>query len=562
MKYLYAVLILAFILRIVMLDVLPNGLTNDELTGVMNAYSLVRTGENLDGWPWWKALFLTSPGVAVAEFHSFILAPIVGLFGLSLWSARLTNVIAGTLTIFLLYNFVFVLMKRRDVALASAAILAISPWHTFLSRSAYEAPVALMWITLALYAFFATFRGASIIVALSLICAFHSYHAMKVAVPLLAMGLLVWGIVTKYELRKTRERALIVVLGWILVFTPIFFAYSSQSSRVSELETKGERSIEKQVAEFAQRSSFPLWMSRMVMNKVTIQGYEYLVRAYGYFDVERLFLGEQRDVGYPIYRHGVLHPLDWVLLLIGLYGLWKWDCSKSVLLLIVFGATIAPSVVSQSGVSYLYRSHASLVVLYTVMGIELVELWMLRGYALIIRGATIVVLFGSLVHFMVQYVGYMPAWGATWFNMHYKLMATYSESLDPGTPFTSVSNDPQRAFLQYAFYYPERISIDELKQQYRQKDIRIDQVRFTDNCPEVMEGVVMIDYPRLSCEESKNPKGALTDAERNWIVYGDVLCGDEVAVFETFVPQWSYEAMSAIRLNNAKDMCRTWFYRL
>lgn len=146
--FLVLIVLLAGGLRLYRIDKAPPALNWDEAALGYNAYSLLKTGKDEYG------------QVLPINFRSFddykppvyiyLIVPFILGFGLNEISVRLPSVIAGTTVVLLGYVFVYKITKKRPVALAAAALLAIEPWSVFFSRAAFEANFALMLFIVAL----------------------------------------------------------------------------------------------------------------------------------------------------------------------------------------------------------------------------------------------------------------------------------------------------------------------------------------------------------------------------------------------------------------------------
>ena len=140
-KLLIAILIVGAALRFLGAGVIPVGFTPDEASFGYDAYSIIKTGK--DQWGANLPLVLKSFGDYKAPLYTFLLVPLVYIFGLAKYVTRLPNLIFGTsaiLATFLLARTLADLSgfkdKRRDFfALSASFLLAISPWHVL-----YEKP--------------------------------------------------------------------------------------------------------------------------------------------------------------------------------------------------------------------------------------------------------------------------------------------------------------------------------------------------------------------------------------------------------------------------------------
>ncbi len=130
------ILLLGAVLRIPALEQSPPGLAPDEASNGYDAYSLWHTGRDQHGY------FLPPVMRAMNDYRmplfEYSAAPIVGLGGLSVMTARLTAAYWGILTVAAIY-WLGREMFGRVPAAGAAFFLAISPWHVPFSRLALEA---------------------------------------------------------------------------------------------------------------------------------------------------------------------------------------------------------------------------------------------------------------------------------------------------------------------------------------------------------------------------------------------------------------------------------------
>ena len=96
------------------------------------------------------------------------------------------------LTYFLVKELFFNVKKNEVLAMASALLLAISPWHVLLSRAAFEANVATFFIVLGtLFFLHATKKNLQlsvfIVSLLSFVVAMHTFNTSRVFLPLFVL---------------------------------------------------------------------------------------------------------------------------------------------------------------------------------------------------------------------------------------------------------------------------------------------------------------------------------------------------------------------------------------
>ncbi|MFH0864149.1 MAG: glycosyltransferase family 39 protein [Candidatus Gottesmanbacteria bacterium] len=174
---LFLIIILASFLRLYKLGEIPAGLSTDEATYLYNSYSIFKTGKDVNG----KYLPLSiNAGFPLSPVPVYITAPFVGILGLNSLAGRLPFVILGIASVFLLYSISKILFNNR-IALISSFALAVSPWHIYFSRTAYDSIIALFFFLLATYVFLRNLKnGKYYLSAIFFFLAFHSFHATKI----------------------------------------------------------------------------------------------------------------------------------------------------------------------------------------------------------------------------------------------------------------------------------------------------------------------------------------------------------------------------------------------
>ncbi len=133
---LVGILLCGFALRAFEFPNNPPGFYVDEAGVGYEAYSLLKTGA--DRWGIQLPVYFISWGSGQSVLYSYLTAPIIATFGLSIFSTRLLSLMVGALTLPLL----FATVKRahgETAALVATAALAVMPWHVMISRWALDA---------------------------------------------------------------------------------------------------------------------------------------------------------------------------------------------------------------------------------------------------------------------------------------------------------------------------------------------------------------------------------------------------------------------------------------
>ncbi|MDO8269622.1 MAG: glycosyltransferase family 39 protein [Candidatus Levybacteria bacterium] len=231
--YLVAIVIVAALLRFVYLDVIPPSLTWDEAAWGYNAFSLGvdvkdEFGKNfpLD--------FIESFGDFKPPMYAYLGILPVKIFGLNEFSTRFPSALFGVLSVITTYFFVLEIFgkQRRGLALLSAFLLAISPWHIMLSRAAFEANIAQFFILLGIFLFLKSMRNKPYLLmgsVLSFVASMYTFNSARIVVPLvvIVMGLFF----SRKILQQWKTTAIALIVGFI-VCLPLFLFLNTPQAKL------------------------------------------------------------------------------------------------------------------------------------------------------------------------------------------------------------------------------------------------------------------------------------------------------------------------------------------
>lgn len=214
-KLLIIIFILATILRLYKLDLIP-ALNADEAAIGYNAYSLLLTGKDEHGNQW--PLHFQSFNDYKPGLYFYVVLPFVWLWGLNEWSVRLPGAALGVLTVIVLYFLVKeIFPTKKYLPILSSLFLAISPWHIHFSRGGWEVSAATFFITAGVYAFYKALSNKKwlLVSVLLFVSSAYTYHAARIIVPLLGLGLFVLH--REILIRKPRELIQAAILSVVLL---------------------------------------------------------------------------------------------------------------------------------------------------------------------------------------------------------------------------------------------------------------------------------------------------------------------------------------------------------
>ncbi len=350
------ILLLALLLRVWKLGTFPVGFTQDEAGIGYDAYSILQTGK--DQWGVTLPLTLRSFGDFKFPLYSYLAIPSVAVFGLNEFSVRLPNALIGTLAVFATYLMVLELSKKSPgfngftLAILSAFLLAISPWHIGLSRGAFEANLTTFFIPIGLWAYLRglTNRRYMAISALAFGLNLFSYYSARFVTPIFVILLLIF----KNGFSKTPKLSLVRIVRENKVFLAVFGIFvlavfysvllgaNRRALDVSILRpTDNWASVSTRRYEAVQQG-FPDQISRIFSNRYIFTLSQFTKSYLSYFSPNFLFNEGAGEWNYGLIPGtGVLYPIELIFLIVSFVVIIKGK-GFAYWQLIVFLVLLAP----------------------------------------------------------------------------------------------------------------------------------------------------------------------------------------------------------------------------
>src|SRR5258708_4192878 len=330
---LVGIILLGFTLRIVGLTNHPSGFTPDEASFGYDAYSILKTGK--DQWGHTLPLVFKSFGDDKLPVYTYLAIPSVAIFGLNEFSVRLPSAILGTLAIVVVYFLVKELFKEEKVAIFAAFLLAISPWHTMLSRGAFEANLSTFFLPLAILFFLKGLKDKNFLVLSAIIFGINlfTYHTARILTPLIVL-FLVWQ-----NFKEVKKYIFIFGIIFSVFLLPAIYLYIVSGSRVAssgifDINYSDDRYLAQVVRESA-------ILSRFFYNKPFYIVKQFITNYLSYFSPQFLFTNGPAEGTYGMVPGiGVLYFAE-LILLVGF--IWKAVKERSSEInLLVFWFLISP----------------------------------------------------------------------------------------------------------------------------------------------------------------------------------------------------------------------------
>ena len=377
---LIGIIVLAFFLRIFQVTKIPPSLSWDEVSIGYNAYSILKTGRDEHG----RFLPLDT-FVAYGDYKPplaiYTTVPFVGLFGLNELAVRLPSILAGTLTVVVIYFLVlelfsdtsqilnskheilnnikirnskfkiteffsdlgFRISDLRAIPILSALLLAVSPWHIQLSRAGFEANIATFFIVLGIWAVLASRLKPKLFLFcwLPFVGAIYTFNSARYISPFLALGLVYF---CKTQIQKNRKQFFVGVAIAALLMLPILPHLFSKEARLrfTEVNIFTDSSI---VETSNQRIALDgsQWWSKVLHNRRIGYAKSYLIHFFDQFEPKFLFIRGDGNPKFSIGDVGELYLMDLPFLIFGIYFLFSKQPKTAWLLAFWLIASIIPA---------------------------------------------------------------------------------------------------------------------------------------------------------------------------------------------------------------------------
>lgn len=344
--YFWIIIVVALVLRLYNTTSLP-ALNADEAAIGYNAYSLLQTGKDEHGNPWpihFQSFNDYKPGL-----YFYIVLPFVAPLGLTELAVRLPGALLGVGTVVLVWCLAKSLLpQRRWFAPLAALFLAISPWHLHFSRGGWEVNAGTFFITLGLFAFLQGGKKWYFVSGLAFVASLYTYHAARIIVPLLALGLLL------FEWKKIRGQigqfvlpavvSIIIVLPLVLeILGP---AGISRAAGVGLFADTGPFwQINEQRGEHEDISGLS---SKVFHNKLVNYGLAFAKNYTEHFWGEFLFLSGDEIQRNKVPDFGQMYMLDLVFLSVGFVAIARSTRGWRAILIWLLAAPVAAALTFQS----------------------------------------------------------------------------------------------------------------------------------------------------------------------------------------------------------------------
>jgi len=466
------ILIVASVLRLYALNLVPPSPSLDEVSTGYNAYSLLHTGRDEYGYSF--PLLLRAYDDWRPALYVYWVIPFVAIFGLDALSVRLPSTILSLFCVFITYYLTLEILGKqkmrilkreldeKQIALFASFLLAISPWHIYISRLGHEVNLGLLTTLAGIYFFlrFVREKKTSLFVfsvmffALSL----YSYQSQKLIVPTIIIlgSIIFWKqlILLKRSLFIGIAIGLVVLIPFLVIsISPNALirlkgtnAFSASSDRYAKSAVK--------ILEAKQRGDLigEIINNRRVVS-LTIFSENYL----SHFNPNWLTKNEGNEP-HKVPNLGLLYTFEFVFMIIGLILLLRSNITlqnKTFLIVAILSAPLAAGITT--GAPHAMRAYTFLPFLQILASIGAVYVYTLVNKNLlryVLLCLFMLVLLASLSVFWKNYFYVFPKEQSSSFQyaLRSAIMHIDSEKNKDKNIYISNKDALYQSYMFYLFY--------------------------------------------------------------------------------------------------------------
>lgn len=469
-KLLLLIILLASLLRLWKLSSVPVSLFGDELDVGYHAYSILKTGKDYSG------NFMPLHFQSLAEWRTplylYSAVPTVAIFGISALGVRLPAAIFGILGVWGLYLFTKKVAENEKLALVSAFVLAISPWHIQYSRGGFEVTMLITFLLFGLYFFFRSLQDNRFLWVSVAFLVFTPliYSTAKLFTPfLMAFLFLIWR---KDVFRLPKASLIKAVIVGLIVGLPIAYStiFGGGTQRFSYLSIFTDPTTEPEVGTARLNDArvrgeegtglTPTLLDRVIHNKFTFWGTNITKNYFESFSTEFLFtkgdLNPRHSIGM-----GEFYKIEALALLLGIIFLFTsktLDVKYKALILFWILAGVIPAAITREG-----GKHATRLILILPPMVLLISYGMMhlldifRGrFKLLpfaIYSSILALCFGIYIH---NYYSHYPSASERWWHAGWKegISSIKEVEGDYDKIGISMAGEPAWIFFAGQYMYP------------------------------------------------------------------------------------------------------------
>lgn len=521
---LFLVIFLSAIIRLVYLDRIPAGINDDELHFVLNSKSIFYNFSDIEG---------KNNPFKIGEMSSLIFAPLIGILPTNLFTARLPYIIISCLSIILIYLITLKLTKNFNLAIISALVASLNPWSIYVSRTSFDAPIAIFFFLLTFYLLTLHKQKYIFLSIITGFLAFNSYIGTKI----LFFPFIVINSYFLWKFNKKNGKAyLIVVLVSLLITLNFIVTLSKQSigNRVTELATPYSQKITDQVNIERQQSIQFKYLNHLLINKYTVYFKNFTQKYLYNFSTDILFLeGDHTSTG-SLWKQGYFYYIDALLIIMGIVYLYIKN--KNFLALICSFILLSPipeAIRSDTLPAYVFHSSFQYPYFFILIAAGILLFWKIFLNKFI-RFAFIFIYLLSFINFINIYFFESPMYQPESFGLSHRIISNYLKlESNKNKEIYVLTREPEVLFRSYLFFSNlyQKNNFDLIKNIYSKSrdNIYFKSIHFINHnkyLPNGQNYTLIFDTDNFDFKD-KNPRlfiSRISDAGKIYSIYNGSTC--------------------------------------
>lgn len=496
----------ALIFRFTALDKVPPALYSDEVSQGYNAYAILRTGKDEYGTSW--PVSFRSFGDWKPPLQTYLMLPTIKLFGLNAWGVRLPSAILGSLSTLVVYFLTLEILEyfsknqthtffisHSTLALITAFLLAISPWHILQSRAAMLVGVTSFFYILGLLTFFKGLKKNIYwpIASVSFVLAIYGYYGMRLIVPLTLVS---FSLIFKHQIKTKLTLVLVSSFVAFLLLLPLGFAYLNnhevilgRAKTVSIFFDKGNVMKRSQLMN-EDIGRVPYLVSDKFHALSFAYGIDILRRLFEHLSPNFLFMAGDTSPPFQIPNMGVLYAFEIIFIVIGCIYLIKTNIHLFIFTCILILISIAPAALTFATpasnrsftmvLPFLFLAATGVVFVTKIFKSsrfqKIIIISICAGYSL------------SMLFFVKNYFVVLPKDYSQWWHFGYKELFSYLKTQEEQYDAIIISNKTSVPYIFLLFY--SQIDPAKIKKNIR-RNLKDDQFGF-----EHVDSISTYEFPR------------------------------------------------------------------
>ncbi len=347
--------VLAFGLRFYRVTENPPSLNWDEVSIGYNAYSVLKTGR--DEWGESFPIHFKAFGEHKLPIQIYSSIPGIYMFGLNDLGVRVTPVIYGTLTVFLLFFLGRYLFKNDWIGLISAFFLAVSPWHIHLTRGSFESATSVFYIVLGLIFLVKGFEDKKYL-ALAMVpfaVSIYTYNSARVFTPLFLFASLVLYYKDFINFKKWLAIGAVVFIVLMIPLVP-FVLSPDRSARYKLVSITDDPGLVPRINENRGNADLPHPLPRLIHNKVTYVSFYFIENYLAHFTPDFLFINGAPHKQHHVQNVGQMYLVQAPFIIYGLYFLMRGKNKYKKLLISWWLLTFIPVAITNDSIPHALRT--------------------------------------------------------------------------------------------------------------------------------------------------------------------------------------------------------------